>query len=149
MPTLGKRHNDVVAILYKQHKKEYSYKELSTVYWNLGNYSLLLNYFFDFYCNIFILVICISDTCTALSKELCIKTVEGDIVDYIFHFLMNSNRSEPSIEARQPAIRVLINLLRYNETKRLIWIVSYIIMFRLKLYGLLSTILQKLPMIYV
>jgi len=34
--TLGRRHNDVVDILNKQKKNEYSYKELATVFWNLG-----------------------------------------------------------------------------------------------------------------
>ncbi|XP_060849151.1 abnormal spindle-like microcephaly-associated protein homolog [Rhopalosiphum padi] len=94
--TLGRRHNDVVDILNKQKKNEYSYKELATVFWNL-------------------------DTCTSLSKELCMKTADGAIVDYIFHFLQYSNQSQPSTEAREPAIRVLINLLRYHETTWIIW----------------------------
>lgn len=64
------------------------------------------------------------DTCTSLSKELCLKTSEGDIVDYIFHFLQSSNQSQPSIEAREPAIHVLINLLRFHETSWYIWTVS-------------------------
>lgn len=34
--TLGKRHNDVLDILNKQKKNEYSYKELAMVFWNLG-----------------------------------------------------------------------------------------------------------------
>lgn len=94
--TLGRRHNDVVKILNKQKRNEYSYKELATVFWNL-------------------------DTCTSLSKELCMKTADGVIVDYIFRFLQYSNQSQPSIEAREPAIRVLINLLRYHETSWIIW----------------------------
>lgn len=64
------------------------------------------------------------DTCTSLSKELCIKTVEGNIVNCIFHFLQYSNQSQPSIEAREPAVRVLINLLRYHETSQIVWKVS-------------------------
>ncbi|VVC41764.1 Hypothetical protein CINCED_3A009489 [Cinara cedri] len=94
--TLGRRHKDVVNVLTKQKKNEYSYRDLATVFWNL-------------------------DTCTSLSKELCVKTSEGDIVDYMFHFLQSSNQSQPSIEAREPAIRVLINLLRYHETSWHIW----------------------------
>ncbi|CAI6348354.1 unnamed protein product [Macrosiphum euphorbiae] len=94
--TLGRRHNDVMDVLKKQKRNEYSYKELATVFWNL-------------------------DTCTSLSKELCMKTADGAIVDYIFHFLQYSNQSQPSIEAREPAIRVLINLLRYHETSWIIW----------------------------
>lgn len=35
--TLGKRHNDVVNILNRQKKNEYSYRELATVFWNLGS----------------------------------------------------------------------------------------------------------------
>lgn len=38
--TLGKRHNDVLDVLNKQKKHDYSYKELSTVFWNLGRYIL-------------------------------------------------------------------------------------------------------------
>lgn len=34
--TLGRRHNEVVDILNKQKRNEYSYKELATVFWNLG-----------------------------------------------------------------------------------------------------------------
>lgn len=34
--TLGRRHNDVVDILNKQKRNEYSYRELTTVFWNLG-----------------------------------------------------------------------------------------------------------------
>lgn len=64
------------------------------------------------------------ETCTSLSKELCLKTAEGMIVDNIFHFLLYSNQSQPSIEAREPAIRVLTNLLRYHETSWHIWVVS-------------------------
>ncbi|XP_008182570.1 protein abnormal spindle isoform X2 [Acyrthosiphon pisum] len=94
--TLGKRHNDVVDVLNKQRRNEYSYRELATVFWNL-------------------------DTCTTLSKELCLKTSEGMIVDYMFHFLHYSNQSQPSIEAREPAIRVLTNLLKYHETSWHIW----------------------------
>lgn len=63
------------------------------------------------------------DTCTSLSKELCVKTAEGTIMNYIFHFLEYSNQSQPSIEAREPAIRVLINLLKYHETSWQIWMV--------------------------
>ncbi|XP_060855887.1 protein abnormal spindle-like [Metopolophium dirhodum] len=94
--TLGKRHNEVVDVLNKQRRNEYSYRELATVFWNL-------------------------DTCTTLSKELCLKTSEGMIVDYMFHFLHYSNQSQPSIEAREPAIRVLTNLLKYHETSWHIW----------------------------
>jgi hypothetical protein len=64
------------------------------------------------------------DTCTTLSKELCLKTSEGTIVDYMFHFLHYSNQSQPSLEAREPAIRVLTNLLKYHETSWHIWVVS-------------------------
>lgn len=64
------------------------------------------------------------DTCTTLSKELCVKTSEGMIVDYMFHFLQYSNQSQPSIEAREPVIRVLTNLLKYHETSWHIWMVS-------------------------
>jgi len=39
--TLGKRHNDVVDVLNKQRRNEYSYRELATVFWNLGSISLL------------------------------------------------------------------------------------------------------------
>ncbi|XP_026817930.1 protein abnormal spindle-like isoform X2 [Rhopalosiphum maidis] len=95
--TLGKRHNDVVDVLNKQKRNEYSYRELTTVFWNL-------------------------DTCTTLSKELCLKTSEGTIVDYMFHFLHYSNQSQPSLEAREPAIRVLTNLLKYHETSWHIWV---------------------------
>ncbi|XP_025421851.1 protein abnormal spindle-like isoform X3 [Sipha flava] len=95
--TLGKRHNDAVDVLNRQKKNEYSYRELTTVFWNL-------------------------EICTSLSKELCLKTAEGIIVDIIFHFLQYSNQSQPSIEAREPAIRVLINLLRYKETSWHIWV---------------------------
>ncbi|VVC38206.1 Hypothetical protein CINCED_3A000313 [Cinara cedri] len=95
--TLGRRHNDVVNVINKQERNAYYvYIELSKVFWNL-------------------------DTCTSLSKELCIKTIEGTIIDYIFRFLQYSNQSQPSIEAREPAIRVLTNLLRYHETSQLIW----------------------------
>ncbi|KAF0764759.1 protein abnormal spindle-like isoform X1 [Aphis craccivora] len=96
--TLGKRHNDVVDVLNKQKRNEYSYRELTTVFWNLGN------------------------TCTTLSKELCLKTSEGTIIDYMFHFLHYSNQSQPSLEAREPAIRVLTNLLKYHETSWHIWV---------------------------
>ncbi|KAE9525583.1 hypothetical protein AGLY_014110 [Aphis glycines] len=95
--TLGKRHNDVVDVLNKQKRNEYSYRELTTVFWNL-------------------------DTCTTLSKELCLKTSEGTIIDYLFHFLHYSNQSQPSLEAREPAIRVLTNLLKYHETSWHIWV---------------------------
>ncbi|XP_022160068.1 protein abnormal spindle-like isoform X2 [Myzus persicae] len=95
--TLGKRHNDVVDVLNKQRRNEYSYRELATVFWNL-------------------------DTCTTLSKELCLKTSEGMIVDSMFHFLHYSNQSQPSIDAREPAIRVLTNLLKYHETSWHIWV---------------------------
>lgn len=64
------------------------------------------------------------DTCTTLSKELCLKTSEGVIVDNMFHFLQYSNQSQPSIEAREPVIRVLTNLLKYHETSWHIWMVS-------------------------
>ncbi|XP_050531513.1 protein abnormal spindle isoform X2 [Daktulosphaira vitifoliae] len=94
--TLGRRHHDVEDVLRKQKRNEYSYKELAAVFWTL-------------------------ELCTSLSKELCIKTAEGTIVDYIFHFLQYSNQSQPSIEAREPAIRVLTNLLRYHETSWHIW----------------------------
>ncbi|XP_050438518.1 protein abnormal spindle isoform X3 [Adelges cooleyi] len=94
--TLGRRHNDVEDVLRRQKKNEYSYKELAAVFWTL-------------------------ELCTSLSKELCKKTAEGTIVDYIFHFLQYSNQSQPSVEAREPAIRVLINLLRYHETSWYIW----------------------------
>lgn len=67
---------------------------------------------------------CISDTCTALSKELCLRTVEGSIINYMLHFLQYSNQSQPSTEAREPAIRVLTNLLKYQETSWRIWMVS-------------------------
>lgn len=39
--TLGKRHNNVVDVLNKQRRNEYSYRELATVFWNLGSISLL------------------------------------------------------------------------------------------------------------
>lgn len=45
-------------------------------------------------------------------------------MDYIFHFLLYSNQSQPSIEAREPAIRVLTNLLRCHETSWIIWTVD-------------------------
>jgi len=48
-------------------------------------------------------------------------------VDFIFRFLRYSNQSQPSIEARQPAIRVLTNLLKYQETSWLIWMVNFFI----------------------
>lgn len=88
---------------------------------------------FTNYCYINILItneiffFCISDTCTSLSKELCVKTAEGVIIDHIFHFLQYSNQSQPSVAAREPAIRVLNNLLRYHETSWLIWTVCYIV----------------------
>lgn len=34
--TLGRRHNDVVDVLNRQKRNEYSYRELVTVFWNLG-----------------------------------------------------------------------------------------------------------------
>lgn len=34
--TLGRRHDNILDALNKQKKKDYSYKELSTVFWNLG-----------------------------------------------------------------------------------------------------------------
>lgn len=64
------------------------------------------------------------ETCTSLSKELCLKTADGMIVDYMFRFLLYSNQSQPSVEAREPAIRVLINLLKYHETSWHIWMVN-------------------------
>lgn len=36
--TLAKRHSDVVDVLIKQKKNEYSYKELARIFWNLGVY---------------------------------------------------------------------------------------------------------------
>jgi len=126
--TLGRRHNDVIDILNKQKRNEYSYKELATVFWNLGECVLKcdgLHLTLKPVVSRFQIQICyILDTCTSLSKELCIKTADGAIVDYIFHFLQYSNQSQPSIEAREPAIRVLINLLRYHETSWIIWTVS-------------------------
>lgn len=34
--TLAKRHNDVVDVLIKQKKNDYSFKELARIFWNLG-----------------------------------------------------------------------------------------------------------------
>lgn len=125
--TLGRRHNDVLDVLNKQKKHEYSYKELSTVFWNLGGYILQVKHLVQIYqyiCSNWFFFFCVLDICTSLSKELCIKTAEGTIIDCIFHFLLYSNQSQPSMEAREPAIRVLTNLLRYHETSRTIWKVS-------------------------
>lgn len=122
--TLGRRHNDVVKILNKQKRNEYSYKELATVFWNLGECKLKCILLPNLWSLYKIQICYVLDTCTSLSKELCMKTADGVIVDYIFRFLQYSNQSQPSIEAREPAIRVLINLLRYHETSWIIWTVS-------------------------
>lgn len=45
----------------------------------------------------------------------------------MLHFLQYSNQSQPSIEAREPAIRVLTNLLKYHETSWNIWMVIIIL----------------------
>lgn len=38
--TLGRRHNDVEDVLNRQKRNIYSYKELATVFWNLGNINI-------------------------------------------------------------------------------------------------------------
>lgn len=66
------------------------------------------------------------------------KTIESTIVDYMLHFLQYSNQSQPSIEAREPAIRVLTNLLKYHETSWNIWMVSVISTIIYNLFLLIS-----------
>lgn len=50
--TLARRHKEVEDVLSKQKQNEYSYKELATIFWNLGWCCIFINlYALIWFCN--------------------------------------------------------------------------------------------------